>query len=87
MRILYKPRLLASLLFVVLLLSFLWCILDNVFQSTTNIHAGNSGPVSAALVLEGFLWLVGHGIHGAAVFALPALLIQRTTPQYLITPK
>jgi hypothetical protein len=77
----HKPRLLALLLFVTLILSFLWCMIDNILHSASVTQIGNTGPVSTALVLEGFFWLVGHGMHGAAVFVLPAMLIERFHPR------
>lgn len=74
MGILNKPRLLASLFFIILALSFLWCIIDNILYSAQLAQTGTVIQVSTRTILTGYLWLIGHGIHGAAVIALPIML-------------
>lgn len=68
-------RLWAGFLYLVLALTFLWCIVDNIIASAENdLDAG--GPVTAVVIVGGALWLLGHGIHGAATLALPALYLR-----------
>lgn len=84
MHVPYKWSLLAASLFILLVLSFLWCMVDNIWRSSQMEQAGEVVVVSAGTLLAGYLWLVGHGIHGAAVIALPALLLRRDNFQYQI---
>lgn len=67
--------------FFVLLLTFLWCIAANIFRGADMAEAGIVMPVTAVTILGGVLWLIGHGLHGAAVIALPALILRRTMPK------
>lgn len=71
-------RLLALILFLALTLSFLWCIVDNILASAEMAKTEAMIPVTAVTIAGGMLWLVGHGIHGAAVIALPALCLRRS---------
>ena len=72
----YKPRLFITLLFAGLLLSFLWCIVENIINARNGITANTlSGSVDT--IISGYFWLIGHGIHGAAVFVIPSLYWRR----------
>lgn len=71
-------RLLALILFLALALSFLWCIVDNILASAETAKTGIMIPVTVVTIAGGVLWLVGHGIHGAAIVALPALCLRRS---------
>lgn len=44
-------------------------------------NAGVVMSVTAVTIVAGMLWLIGHGLHGAAVFALPTLILRRTLPR------
>ncbi len=70
-------RLLALGVFGVLLLTFLWCIVENLLTGAEMAKAGIVTPVTAVTIVSAILWLIGHGIHGAAVVALPAILLRR----------
>ena len=71
-------RILALILLVALALSFLWCIVDNVLTGAAVAKTGAATPVTAVTITRGVLWLVGHGVHGAAVIVLPTLLWQHS---------
>lgn len=71
-------RLLALGVFLILVLTFLWCIVDNILRSAAMANAGVVMPVTAVTIVGGMLWLISHGIHGAAIIALPALILRRT---------
>ena len=73
-----RRRLLAVLLFLALALSFLWCIVDDIVTSAEATKTGYATPVTAVTITGGILWLVGHGIHGAAVVGIPVLLSRRS---------
>ncbi len=72
--ILPKPRLLALFLFIILALSFLWCMIDNIRYSVQLAQTETIIQVSTNTILTGYFWLIGHGIHGAAVIILPLML-------------
>lgn len=78
MRSLNKLRIFAVLLFVVLALSFLWCAVDDIVRSAPTTQSAALATVSATTLLFGFLWLVGHGVHGAAVVAVPFMFLRWT---------
>lgn len=71
-------RILALFLLVTLALSFLWCIVDNVLSGAAVAKTGTGVAVPAVAITRGVLWLVGHGVHGAAVIVLPTLLWQHS---------
>lgn len=73
-----RLRLLATLLFLVLALSFLWCTIDNIILGAEKAKPAVEIQVTALTIAGAMLWLVGHGIHGAAVIALPMLLWRRS---------
>lgn len=70
-----KRQLLAFLLFVILTATFLWCIVDNIVTSTPTSLTENHGQASL-VVASGMLWLIGHGLHGAAALAVPLMICQ-----------
>ena len=74
MRLKQHSRLFAVILFLVLAASYLWCIVDNILSSAEMAKAGVETEVTAVVILSAILWLVAHGIHGAASIALPVLL-------------
>ncbi len=76
MRLFDKQQLLAFLLFVILTATFLWCIVDNIVTSTQTSLAENHGQASLVVVASGMLWLIGHGLHGAAALAVPLMICQ-----------
>jgi len=57
--------------------SFLWCIVDNIILGTGPANVGGGTTATAVTVVVAALWLVGHGIHGAAVIALPIIAWRR----------
>ena len=61
----------AALLFLMLAVSFVWCIVDNIIMSA---QASDVIEETTVAIIGAILWLVAHGIHGAAVIALPALI-------------
>lgn len=63
--------------FLVLALSFLWCIVDDILTSAEMAKAGIVMPVTFITVLGAMLWLIAHSVHGVAVIALPALILRR----------
>lgn len=71
----------ATILFVILALSYLWCIVENIITSVEMAKAGVVMPVTAVTITRGVLWLIAHGIHGVIIFALPAMLLWRSLPQ------
>lgn len=70
-------RLLALISFLVLMFTFLWCIVENIVTSTDMAKAGIAMPVTIVTVLTGLLWLIGHGIHGVAAIALPVFILHK----------
>lgn len=66
----------ATILFVILALSFLWCIVENIITSAEMAKAGVVMPVTAVTLFSGIFWLISHGIHGAVAFSLPALFLR-----------
>lgn len=76
MRFFDKRQLLAFLLFVILTATFLWCIVDNIVTSTQTSLTENHGQASFVVVASGMLWLIGHGLHGAAALAVPIMICQ-----------
>lgn len=76
----YKPRLFFALLFLGMALSFLWCILENIVTGVRITNTGNSTYVSVSTIVSGYFWLIGHGLHGAAVFIIPSLYWRRLHP-------
>lgn len=69
-----------TILFVILALSYLWCIVENIITSAEMAKAGVVMPVTAVTITRGVSWLIAHGIHGVIIFALPAMLLWRTLP-------
>jgi hypothetical protein len=63
--------------FLVLALSFLWCIVDDILTSAEMAKAGVVMPVTSITMIGGMLWLIAHGIHGAAAIVFPALILRR----------
>lgn len=61
--------------FLVLALSFFWCIVDDILASAEMATSGVVMPVTTITVLGAILWLIAHGIHGAATIAFPILLL------------
>lgn len=66
-----SKRRMATLLFLALLASFVWCIVDNIIMSAQVPDVIEETTVT---IIGAILWLVAHGIHGAAVIALPAMI-------------
>ena len=73
----YFHLLIALGVFLVLLLTFFWCIVDNILTGAEMANAGFVTSVTAVTIIGALLWLSGHGLHGAAVIALPALILRR----------
>ena len=67
-------RLFVVILFLVLAASYLWCIVDNILTGAEMAKAGGEIEVTAVVIFSTILWLVAHGIHGAASIVLPVLL-------------
>ena len=76
-------RLLALVSFLVLVITFLWCILENIATSAELAKAGVVMPVTSITVLTGLFWLIGHGVHGVAAMALPIFIFHRRTKNEL----
>ena len=72
-----RRRWLAGLLFLALAGTFLWCIIDNIILGAQPSGLANGSTVTAVAILGAVFWLVGHGIHGAAVIALPVMILRR----------
>jgi len=75
MRFFNKRQLLAFLLFVILTATFLWCIVANIVTSTQTSLTENHDQASLVVVATGMLWLIGHGVHGAAALAVPLMIL------------
>lgn len=81
MRLKQHSRLFAVILFLVLAVSYLWCIVDNILTSAEMAKAGGEIEVTAVVLFSAIVWLIGHGIHGAAFIALPILLWSRRSTE------
>lgn len=88
MRFFDKRQLLAFLLFVILTATFFWCIVDNIVTSTQTSLTENHGQASFVVVASGMLWLIGHGLHGAAALAVPLMVLsgQKKQTGQLLSP-
>lgn len=64
----------AALLFLALAASFVWCIVDNIVMSAQAPGTVTETTVMTTTIIGAILWLVAHGVHGAAVIALPAMI-------------
>ena len=67
----------AEVLFIALLASFIFCVASNMGFSSTLRRAGISSPSTSVLLASGLVWLLGHGLHGAGVVALPLFILTR----------
>jgi hypothetical protein len=72
-----RDRWLAAVLFAPLALSFVLCIASDLGFSATLNQAGTVLPATGRFIGLGISWLVGHGLHGAAVFAVPIFILAR----------
>ena len=72
-----KIRRLAGLLFLMLAASFLYCIVDNIILGAQSPGTTDGLTATTVANVGAILWLIGHGIHGAAVIALPAMVWRR----------
>jgi hypothetical protein len=77
MRLKQHSRLFAVILFLVLGVSYLWCIVDNILSSAEMANAGGEIEVTAVVMFSAIVWLIGHGIHGVIFLALPVLMWPR----------
>lgn len=77
MRLKQHSRLFAVILFLVLGVSYLWCIVDNILSSAEMANAGGEIEVTAVVMFGAIVWLIGHGIHGVIFLALPVLMWPR----------
>jgi hypothetical protein len=77
MRLKQHSRLFAVILFLVLGVSYLWCIVDNILISAEVAKSGGEIEVTAVVMFSAIVWLIGHGIHGVIFLALPVLMWPR----------
>lgn len=66
---------LVGTLFVALALSFVLCIVAGIGLGPALNQAENVLKTESAQAALGIFWLLGHGLHGAAVVVLPFLLL------------
>ena len=81
MRLNQHSRLLGVILFLLLAVSYLWCIVDNIVSSADMTNVGGWAEVTAVVLFSAIVWLIGHGIHGAAFIVLPILLWSRRSAE------
>jgi hypothetical protein len=70
-------RWVAGVLSAALFVSFILCVASDLRFSVTLKDAGVVLPASAGIIALGISWLLGHGLHGAAVFAVPMFFLTR----------
>ncbi len=74
---LLHDRWVAGALSAALIVSFILCVISDLGFSATLKEAGVVLPVSTGIIALGVSWLVGHGLHGAAVIAVPLFFLAR----------
>lgn len=77
MKDLRNDRWLAGVLFFALVVSFLLCVASDLRFSALLNDMGRKLPVSAGSLSLGLSWIIGHGLHGAAVIAVPIFVLRR----------
>jgi hypothetical protein len=70
-------RTVALLLFVALAVSFILCMVSDLRLSAALNQSGLELAATAGMVGLGYSWLIGHGLHGAAVVAVPLFFLAR----------
>lgn len=68
---------LARVLFIALSVSFALCVASDLSFSVTLYQPGIILPSTASFITLGISWLLGHGLHGAAVAAVPLFFLPR----------
>lgn len=67
----------AVFLFLPLFLSFVPCVGRELSFSAILNQTGMLSPATAVFLALGVAWLLGHGLHGAAVIAVPLFFLVR----------
>ena len=75
-----RDRWLAAVLFAPLAVSFVLCIASDLGFSATLDQAGIALPATGGFIGLGISWLIGHGLHGAAVFVVPIFFMAHNRP-------
>jgi len=70
-------RWIAWVISATLFVSFALCVVSDLRFSASVNEAGVALPVSAGIMAMGVSWLLGHGLHRAAVIAVPAFFLVR----------
>jgi hypothetical protein len=73
-----RDRWLAAVLFVPLAASFVLCVASDLGFSAALNQAGIILPATGGFIGLGITWLIGHGLHGAAVFTVPIFFMIRS---------
>ncbi|HET6443018.1 MAG TPA: hypothetical protein VFI27_00435 [candidate division Zixibacteria bacterium] len=71
----YYSRWLAYSLSAALAVSFVLCVASDLSFSATLDKADLVLPATTGIIALGISWLVGHGLHGAAVIAVPFFFV------------
>jgi hypothetical protein len=77
MNSLLHDRWVAWFLSAALAISFALCVGSDLRFSITLNQAGVVLPETAGFLALGMSWLVGHGLHGTAVVAVPTFFLAR----------
>lgn len=67
-----------GVLFIALVVSFALCVASDLRFSATLYQAGIILPSTSGFITLGMSWLLGHGLHGAAVVAVPLFFLTRS---------
>lgn len=74
----HRDRWLAGFLSAALAVSFILCVVSDLSFSAALDQAGVVLPTSAGIMTLGISWLLGDGLHGAAVVAVPFFFLTRS---------
>lgn len=70
-------RWVAGVISAALAVSFILCVASDLSFSATLKDAGAVLPATIGILTTGMSWLLGHGLHGAAVIAVPIFFLAR----------
>ncbi|MGB3715355.1 MAG: hypothetical protein WA996_13075 [Candidatus Promineifilaceae bacterium] len=73
-----RDRWLAGVLSAALAVSFILCVVSDLSFGAALDQAGVAQQTTTGTVALGISWLVGHGLHGAAVVAVPFFFLTRS---------